>query len=110
MATRSKTLASRSGILVALLHRDFRLFWFGHTSAVSGQQMFIMIQAWLIYDLTGSALQLGLVSLARAVPAFVLGLAGGVVADRVDQRRLLMTTTAATSALYALLATLTLTG
>ena len=107
---RPMTRISRLGIAAALVHRDFRLFWFGQVTAVSGLQMFIVTQAWLIYDLTGSALQLGLVGLARAAPAVVLGLVGGVVADKWDQRRLLMVTAVGTSLLYIFLATLTIFG
>ncbi len=77
---------------------------------MTGLQMFMVTQAWLIYDLTGSALQLGLVGLARAAPAVVLGLVGGVVADKWDQRRLLIVTAVGTSLLYVFLATLTLSG
>ena len=72
--------------------------------------MFMVVQAWLVYDLTGSALYLGLAALARAVPSFALGLLGGVVADKVNQRRLLIATTASTAAVYFVLATVTFSG
>ena len=98
------------GIFGVLVHRDFRFYWLGYVSSVSGMQMFLLVQAWLIYDITGSALQLGFLALARAAPAVFLGLAGGVFADKVNQRRLLMATTAAVGALYLLLATLTVIG
>ncbi len=101
---------SRFGVAAALVHRDFRLFWLGQVTAVTGLQMFMVVQAWLIYDLTGSALQLGLVGLARAAPAVVLGLVGGVVADKWDQRRLLIVTAVGTSFLYVVLATLAISG
>ena len=97
-------------IFDALRHRNFRLYWLGFVTSVSGMQMFLVIQAWLVYDLTGSALQLGLVALARAIPAMVLGLVGGVVADKVDQRRLLVKTTAGVATIYLVLGILTLTG
>jgi MFS family permease len=73
-------------------------------------QMFLVVQAWLVFDLTGSALQLGFLALARALPAMVLGLVGGVFADKVDKRRLLMATTSGIAVIYLVLATLTLTG
>lgn len=107
---RSTFRISRFGVAAALVHRDFRLFWFGQVTAVTGLQMFMVTQAWLIYDLTGSPLQLGLVGLARAAPAVVLGLVGGVVADKWDQRRILIVTAIGTSILYAVLATLTFSG
>jgi MFS family permease len=94
----------------ALVHRDFRLYWGGHTFAVSGQQMATMTQMWLIFELTGSALQLGLLGLARAIPGVALNLVGGVLADKVDQRRLLMYSNVGMTALYFILATLALSG
>lgn len=101
---------SKLGILTALKHRDFRVYWLGFVTSVSGMQMFLVIQAWLVFDLTGSALQLGFLALARALPAVVLGLVGGVFADKVDQRRLLMATTSGIAVIYLVLGTLTLTG
>ena len=98
------------GMFAALRHRNFRVFWLGFVTSVSGMQMFIVVQAWLVYDLTGSALQLGFLGLARAIPAIALGLVGGVVADKIDQRRLLITTTAGVASIYLILGTLTLTG
>ena len=53
-------MPDRMGMFRALRHRDFRLYWLGFVSAVSGMQIFIVAQAWLIFDLTGSALDLGL--------------------------------------------------
>ena len=94
---------------VALTHRDFRLYWVGYVSSVTGMQMFMVVQVWLVFELTGSALQLGFLGLARALPAIVLGLAGGVAADKVDKRRLLMATTAGVATAYLVLATLVLT-
>ena len=103
-------MPDRIGMFRALRHRDFRLYWLGFVSAVSGMQIFIVAQAWLIFDLTGSALDLGLLGLARAAPAVVLGLAGGVIADKIDQRRLIMVTSTITGVLYAVMATLTVIG
>lgn len=106
----SSYLMNKFGIFTALRHRNFRIYWLGFVSSVSGMQMFIVVQAWLIYDLTGSALQLGLLALVRAIPSVGLGLVGGVVADKVDQRRLLIGTTAAVACIYLVLGGLTLIG
>jgi MFS family permease len=103
-------LAKRFPLSAALVHRDFRLYWGGNTFAVSGQQMAMMIQVWLIFDLTGSALQLGLLGLARAIPGVALNLVGGVFADKVDQRKLLLICTLAMAIIYSTLATVTLSG
>ena len=61
-------MSDRLGMFAALRHRDFRLYWLGFVAAVSGMQIFIVAQAWLVFDLTGSALDLGLLGLARAAP------------------------------------------
>jgi MFS family permease len=74
----------------ALRSRDFRRFWIGFVISVSGQQMLWMTEGWLIYELTGSKLLLGANGLAQAIPATVLTLFGGVMADKLDQRRLLI--------------------
>jgi MFS family permease len=103
------TLAQKFAIIQALQHRNFRLYWAGNFSSVIGQQMAITVQAWLIFDLTGSALSLGLLGLARAAPAVFLGLLGGIMADKVNQRRLLMITITMNGFLWTLFATLTFT-
>ena len=94
-------LAKRFPLSAALVHRDFRLYWGGNAFAVSGQQMAMMIQMWLIFDLTGSALQLGLLGLARAIPGVAWNLVGGVFADKVDQRKLLLICTLAMAIIYS---------
>jgi predicted MFS family arabinose efflux permease len=80
----------------------------GLLASVSGFQMLRFGQFWLIYQLTGSALTLGYMGLANGVPAIGLNLFGGVLADRLNQRRLIMTTQSLTASLIFLLATLTL--
>ena len=67
---------------VALRHRDFRLFWTGYVTEVSGQQMLWIAQGWLIYELSGSAVLLGAAGLARAIPSTLLSFVGGALADK----------------------------
>ncbi|MDA1215582.1 MAG: MFS transporter [Chloroflexi bacterium] len=74
----------------ALRSKDFRRFWIGFVISVSGQQMLWMTEGWLIYELSGSKLLLGANGLAQAIPATLLTLFGGVMADKLDQRRLLI--------------------
>jgi MFS family permease len=93
----------------ALRHRNYRLYWFGMLVAIIGWQVQMVAQAWLVYQMTDSTALLGLVGLTQAVPTIVLTLFGGVVADRVDRRRLIMATQAATGLLILLLATLVVT-
>jgi MFS family permease len=94
----------------ALRYPQFRRYWFGNLAAVSGQQMMWVAQGWLVYRLTDSALYLGYVGLATAAPAVLLNLVGGVVADRFDQRRVVLLTQLVTAASVAWLAVLTALG
>ena len=72
--------------------------------------MFRVGQGWLIYEITGSPWSLGLVGAANAIPAIFFNLFGGVFADRLDKRRLIISTQLTTACLIFLLATLTLMG
>ena len=76
----------------SLRHRDFRLLWMGQIVSVTGSQMQLAAINWHIYLLTRSALALGLVGAFRAIPIILCSLVGGVVADVVDRRRLMMAT------------------
>jgi MFS family permease len=73
-------------------YRDYLLYWIGFATSNTGRWIELTGALWLVYDLTGSPTLLGLVGLARAAPAFALSPIAGVVADRVDQRRLLFVT------------------
>ncbi|GGV22950.1 MFS transporter [Streptomyces longisporoflavus] len=72
--------------------RDFRLLYAGFLAALFGTLMTSVAVAVQIYDLTGSATHIGLVSLARALPMVVGVLVGGVLADRYDRRLLMLAT------------------
>ncbi|MDT0318453.1 MFS transporter [Streptomyces millisiae] len=72
--------------------RDFRLLYAGFLGALLGTLMTSVAVAVQVYELTGSAAQLGLVSLARALPMVVGVLVGGVLADRTDRRLLMLAT------------------
>src|SRR5216684_2214601 len=94
----------------SLRHRDFRLLWMGQIVSVTGSQMQLAAINWHIYLLTRSALALGLVGACRAVPIILCSLAGGVVADVVDRRRLMMSTQSVMLACSATLALVTFRG
>lgn len=94
----------------ALAHRGFRLLWLAVLATSFGFHIQRTLELWLIYELTGSALHLGFIGLARGLPVFVLSLGGGVLADRIDRRRFVMLVQAGNGALNALLAALALTG
>lgn len=102
--------ARRQGTFAALQFRDYRLLWWGMIVSNIGTWMQMVAQGYLVYQLTRSPFALGLVGFVRAVPVFGLSLFAGVVADRVDRRRLLIVTQSL-AALFALaLAVLTSTG
>ena len=76
----------------ALRHRDFRLLWLGQIVSVTGSQMQFVAINWHVYVLTKSAFALGLVGLFRGAPIIICSLVGGVVADAVDRKRLMIAT------------------
>lgn len=78
--------------MAALQHRDFAIYWGGSVISLVGSQFTTVAMAWQIYELTNSPLQLGLLGLARGAPMLVLLLFGGLLADAMDRRRLLMLT------------------
>ena len=92
----------------ALRYPSFRAFWLGSLASILGFQMLQFSLLWLVHDLTGSALYLGYVGAASAVPAILLNLFGGVLADRLDRRRLIIATQTTLAALILTLATLKL--
>jgi MFS family permease len=91
-------------MLSALKYPHFRRFWFGNAAAVGGQQIMWLAQGVLVFDLTGQAFAIGYVGLATAAPAILLNLVGGVVADRIDQRKIIFVTQIVTAASVGLLA------
>jgi len=90
----------------ALRHRNYRLFWSGQLISLIGTWMQTVGQRWLVLMITNSAFALGLVSTVTMLPVLLLSLVGGVVADRVDKRRLILVTQACSMALAFTLAIL----
>jgi len=76
----------------ALSHRNFRLFWAGAFLSNIGTWMQTVAQGWLVLQLTDSAFWLGVDGFAATSPGLVLTLLGGVYADRIDRKRLLLIT------------------
>ncbi len=79
----------------ALRHHDFRLFWAGNLLSNIGTWMQNVAQGWLVLQLTNSAFWLGLVGFAASIPILLFALIGGVIADHVDKRKMLMVTQSA---------------
>jgi MFS family permease len=82
----------RFGTFRSLRHRDYRLLWFGTLFTSAGQWIQQITVPWLAYQLTGSAVLLGAVNGFRSLPLLLLGPFGGVAADRVDRKMLLLWT------------------
>lgn len=76
----------------ALSHRNYRVFWIGAFLSSVGTWMQAVAQGWLMLQLTNSALWLGIDGFMATAPGFFFTLAGGVFADLVDRRRLLLYT------------------
>ena len=96
--------------LAALSHRNYRFFYIALIVAGLGGQIQRTANVWQVYELTHSTLHLGLTGLAQGLPILILSLIGGVLADRVDRRRLIMVTQAVFGLLALLMAVLTGTG
>ena len=80
------------GNLVPFGYLNYTLYWIGLTTTRFGRAAEDLGVVWIVYQLTQSPALLGVVGLARAVPALLLGPIAGVVSDRVDQRRMLFIT------------------
>ena len=93
-----------------LRNRDFRLFLTGGFLSSTGTQMTIVAMAWHTYQLTDSPLAVGLLGLGRAVPQIVLALLGGLLADTLDRRRLLIALQLGSCGISTSLAVLTFVG
>jgi MFS family permease len=82
----------RAGMFRALSHRNYRVFWVGAFLSNTGTWMQAVAQGWLVLQLTDSSLWLGIDAFMATAPGFFLTLLGGVFADLVDRRRLLLYT------------------
>jgi MFS family permease len=78
--------------LAALRQPAFAFYSGSRIFATLGQQMLQATMAWQVYQLTGSALSLGLLGLARFLPALSISMVGGMVADTFDRRRIVQVT------------------
>ena len=104
------TPSNASNPLLALKVRDFRLYWIALVSQVIGQHMFAFTLGWLAFEITGSQAQLGLIYLCGFVPQFALTLLGGVLADRVEPRKLVRAAQTNTAAAMIMVGVATMLG
>lgn len=91
-------------------YRNFRLFFTGQVISVSGTWMQNVALAWFVYELTHSPLAVGILTFCRFSPQTLFVLFAGVLADRIDNRRLVITTQAASMAVSIALAVLAFSG
>ena len=104
---KTDALARRMG---ALSQPAYRRYWLGSLASVGSVQLIIVGQGWLIVnELGGSPIDLGYLGAASALPTIAVNIFGGVVADRVNRRLLLIMTSVMTVTLLAVLALLTVT-
>ncbi len=98
------TVSEKSEFLPALRSRDFRLILIGQLVSLTGSQMQQVGVAWQLWQMTHSAWSLGVLGFFRVAPIIVLGIGGGVIADAVDRRRLMIVTQLALGSTSAVLA------
>jgi len=87
--------------------KNFRLYWLGMFISLIGTWVQVVAQSWLVFQLTGSVFLLGLVAFLNSIPVFLLSLFGGVAADRMNKKNILLFTQNAFMLLAFLLAILT---
>ena len=90
LAARLQPTARLRVTFAALRHRNFRLYLGGQFVSLCGTWMQTVAHGWLVLTLTNSAFAVGLVSTLGALPILLFTLYGGVLADRVDKRRLIV--------------------
>jgi MFS family permease len=81
----------RSSLIRPLQSSAFRLYWIGRLVSQLGDHVFVIAQAWLVYQLTGSPAAMVTVTLASQIPSIAFVLLGGALADRLDRRRVAIT-------------------
>ena len=96
----------RLGTFISLRHTDYRYLWIGNLFNMAGFWIQNVTIGWLVWELSGSAAMVGIAAGLRSLPFLFMGPLGGVAADRMDRRRLLMvsqTIMAVAAVLFALL-------
>ena len=92
--------------LEAVRHREFRLLWFGHVFTSMAFWMDQVTRGWLIYELTNSTVQLGLVRGVQAIPILLLSPLAGSTADRYSRKMQILVTQTCDGVMYGVLALL----
>jgi MFS family permease len=100
----------RLSVISALRYPNYRLWFFGQLISLVGTWMQTTAQGYLVYQLTDSPAYLGYVSFANGLPSWLFTLYGGVIADRISRRNIIITAQAAMMVLAFILAGLVYTG
>jgi MFS family permease len=99
----SASIRSKSRTFAALRVRNFRLYFIGQLISVSGTWMQSLAQGWLVLQITGSSVDLGIAIALQYVPMLLAGSYGGLIADRHEKRRILYFTQSSAGLLALLL-------
>ena len=94
------------GTFSSLMIADFRYVWLSNISASFAMQMEMVARGWLIYDMTSSPLALTWVMLSTMLPSVLFSLVGGVIADRMGKKRIIITAQVLSTAAMFVLATI----
>ena len=86
------SLKNSLSIAPALRSRNFRLFWMAQLISTIGTSLQVVVEGWLVYQVTDSTLWLGLVGFIGLLPVVPIAFLGGVVIDRVPRRKLILLT------------------
>jgi MFS family permease len=97
-------------LLAPLRERDFALLWTGMTVSLLGDGIFIVAEAWQVYDIHNDPVALSLVGLAWTGGMTAFLLTGGIISDRVERRRVLIAADLARAAVLAVTGALSLAG
>lgn len=106
---RSRSQVELAGTFAALRVRNYRLYFAGQAVSLAGTWMQSVALSWLVFELTHSGTAIGLVLAAEFLPVLILGAYGGLIADRLPKRPLLMGTQTALASLATILGLLVIT-
>jgi MFS family permease len=110
MATVLTSSKPRNPMLDVLGQRNFRLLWIGQGTSLIGDQFALIALPWLVLQLTGDPLALGIVLALAGIPRAIFMLVGGAIADRFSHRTIMLVTDLVRLALTALLTVMVLSG
>ena len=107
--SQTSRVSQRFQMFSALRYSNYRWFWLNGATQAMAQGMQFLILGWLVLDITSSTYQLGLVIFAFGLPNLLFAILGGIMADRTDRLKLLISTRVCVSVLIFALAILKIT-